>query len=129
MNLEVLLPHRIFATVPDVSRIIVDTGTGSVGLLPHRRDCVAALVPGLLSYASDAEGEVFLAVDEGVLIKTGKDVLVSVRQAIRGTDLAKLRQVVEREFTTLDERERTVRSVVTKMEAGFLLRFEALHNA
>ena len=52
-----------------------------------------------------------MAVDEGVLVKTGPDVLVSVRRAIGGTDLGQLREAVEREFLNLDEREQSVRSV------------------
>jgi F-type H+-transporting ATPase subunit epsilon len=67
---------------------------------------------------------VFVAVDEGVLVKTGQDVLVSVRRALRGADLGRLREAVEREFLTLDERERSVRSVLVKME-GDLIRARA----
>ena len=52
-----------------------------------------------------------MAVDEGVLVKTGPDVLVSVRRAIGGTDLGQLRAAVEKEFLTLDEHEQSVRSV------------------
>jgi F-type H+-transporting ATPase subunit epsilon len=37
------------------------------------------LSPGILIYETEAEGEVYVAVDEGVLVKTGLDVLVSVR--------------------------------------------------
>jgi F-type H+-transporting ATPase subunit epsilon len=62
-------------------------------------------VPGILIYEAEAEGEVYVAVDEGVLVKTGLDVLVSVRNAIGGTDLGQLREAVEREFLNLDERE------------------------
>jgi F-type H+-transporting ATPase subunit epsilon len=90
--------------------------------LPHRLDCVAALAPGILIYENEAEGEVYVAVDEGVLIKTGLDVLVSVRNAIGGTDLAQLREAVEREFLNLNEREQNVRSVMAKMESGFIRR-------
>ena len=53
-----------------------------------------------------------MAVDEGVLVKTGLDVLVSVRNAIGGTDLGELRDSVEREFLDLNEREQGVRSVM-----------------
>src|SRR3990172_386222 len=102
MNLKVLLPFQIFAEKSDISRIVAETRDGSFGLLPHRRDCVAALTPGILIYESDAEGEVFVAVDEGVLVKTGPDVLVSVRRALGGTDLGQLRDAVEREFVTVD---------------------------
>jgi hypothetical protein len=71
MNLKVLLPFRIFAEKTGVSRIVAETREGSFGLLPHRLDCVAALAPGILIYENEAEGEVYVAVDEGVLIKTG----------------------------------------------------------
>jgi F-type H+-transporting ATPase subunit epsilon len=122
MNLEILLPFQILFNKADVSRIVAETGEGSFGLLPHRLDCAAALVPGILVYETESEGEVFLAVDQGVLVKTGQDVLVSVRRALRGTDLAQLREAVEKEFLTLDEHEQAVRSVMTKLETGFLHR-------
>ena len=128
MNLKILLPSRIFAEKTDVSRIVAETGEGSFGLLPHRRDCVAALSPGILIYETEPDGEVFVAVDEGVLVKTGADVLVSVRRAIGGTDLGQLRDSVKREFLTIDERERSVRSSVAKLEAGFLRRVAAFKH-
>ncbi len=46
-----------------------------------------------------------MAVDEGVLVKTGLDVIISVRNAIGGTDLGQLREAVEQEFLNLNERE------------------------
>jgi F-type H+-transporting ATPase subunit epsilon len=122
MNLKVLLPSRIFAEKTGVSRIVAETHEGSFGLLPHRLDCVAALAPGILIYETETEGEVYVAVDEGILVKTGLDVLISVRNAIGGTDLGQLREAVEREFLNLNERERDVRSVMAKMESGFIRR-------
>jgi F-type H+-transporting ATPase subunit epsilon len=126
MNLEVLLPFEIFAAKSGVSRIVAETRTGSLGLLPNRLDCVAALGPGILTYETDGDGEVYLAVDEGVLIKTGANVLVSVRRALGGKDLGQLRESVEKEFVTLNESEQSVRSVMAKLEAGVLRRFATL---
>jgi F-type H+-transporting ATPase subunit epsilon len=128
MNLKVLLPFQIFAEKADVSRIAVETREGSLGLLPHRLDCVAALAPGILTYETTSDGEVFVAVDEGVLVKTGPDVVVSVRRALRGPDLSQLREAVEREFLTLDEREQSVRSVLAKMEGDLIRRMASFHN-
>lgn len=128
MNLKVLLPFRIFAEKTGVSRIVAETHAGSFGILPRRLDCVAALAPGILIYENASEGEVYLAVDEGVLIKTGLDVLVSVRNAIAGTDLGTLRDSVEQEFLNLDEREQSVRSALAKMESGFIRRLAAFHH-
>ena len=128
MNLKILLPFGIFAGKTGVSRIVAETREGSFGLLPRRLDCVAALAPGILIYENEAEGEVYVAVDEGVLVKTGVDVLVSVRNAIGGTDLDKLHEAVEREFLNLDEQEKSVRSVLAKLESGFIRRFAAFHH-
>ena len=128
MNLKVLLPFRVFAEKTGVTRIVAETREGSFGLLPHRLDCVAALVPGILIYQAESGGEVFVAVDEGVLVKTGLDVLVSVRNAIGGTDLGQLHETVEQEFLNLNEREQSVRSVMAKMESDFISRLAEFHR-
>ena len=129
MHLKVLLPFQVFAEKTDVLRIVAETREGSFGLLPHRLDCVAALTPGILTYETTSDVQVFVAVDEGVLVKTGPDVLVSVRNAIAGTDLGQLREAVEREFLHLDEREQSVRSVLAKMEGDLMRRMATFHNA
>ncbi|MEJ2325284.1 MAG: F0F1 ATP synthase subunit epsilon [Chromatiaceae bacterium] len=128
MNLKILLPFQIFAEKTGVSRIVAETYEGAFGLLPHRLDCVAAVSPGILIYETEAEGEVYVAVDEGVLVKIGQDVLVSVRRAFSGTDLRHLRDAVEQEFLTLDEQEQSVRSVLAKMESGLIRRMAAFHH-
>ena len=128
MNLKILLPFQIFAEKTGVARLVAETREGSFGLLPHRLDCVAALVPGILTYETGSEGEVFVAVDEGVLVKTGPDVLVSVRRAIGGTDLGQLHDAVEQQFLTLDKQEQSVRSVLTRMESDVIRRLVEVHH-
>jgi F-type H+-transporting ATPase subunit epsilon len=73
--------------------------------LPHRLDCTAALAPGILSYETEADGEVYLA-----------------------TDLDKLHEAVKREFLDVDQQEKNVRSVLAKMESGFIRRFMELQH-
>ena len=128
MNLEVLLPFKVFAEKTGVSRIIAETSEGAFGLLPNRLDCVAALVPGILVFETEGDGEVCIAIDEGILVKAGTDVRVSVRNAIGGTDLGQLRAAVEQEFANLDEQEKSVRSVLAKLESGFIRRFAGFHS-
>lgn len=129
MKLKVLLPFQVFAEKVSVLRIVAETREGSFGLLPHRLDCVAELVPGILTYETEAEGEVHVAVDAGVLVKTGLEVVVSVRNAIGGTRLEELREAVEQEFLTLDEHEQSVRLAMARMETGFIRRLAELHHA
>jgi F-type H+-transporting ATPase subunit epsilon len=128
MNLTILLPFGIFARLDDVSRIIVETLEGAFGLLPHRLDCAAALVPGILSYTTNADDTTYLAVDEGALIKSGDCVFVSVRRAIAGSNLNDLHEAVVREYRTLNAQEREMRSVIAKMESGFIGRLAQLRH-
>ncbi|MGA2289673.1 F0F1 ATP synthase subunit epsilon [Bradyrhizobium sp.] len=129
MRLKVLLPFQVFTERTGVFRIVAETREGSFGLLAHRLDCVAALAPGILIYETKAEGEAYVAVDEGVLVKTGLEVLVSVRNAIAGANLGHLRETVQRQFLDLDAKERSVRSVLAKMEGDLMRRMAAFHNA
>jgi F-type H+-transporting ATPase subunit epsilon len=128
MNLSILLPFEVFAEKIGVSSIVVDTSAGSMGLLPHRLDCVAAIVPGILTYESDGTALTYVAVDEGVMVKAGDDVRVSVRHAISGTDLSQLHEAVKREFLMIDEQERSVRAAVARMEGGFVRRVAEIHH-
>ena len=128
MNLKILLPFEVFAEKTGVSRIVAETRDGSFGLWPHRRECVAALEPGILTYETMQDGSVYVAVDEGVLVKVGADVFVSVRHAVGGTDLSQLHEAVKREFLKLDESERNMREAINRMEGGFVRRFTEFHH-
>lgn len=119
MQLKILLPSAVFLRSDDVDRIVAETHVGSFGILPHRRDCVAALAPGIFTYQQKNGPPVYLAVDEGVLVKVGAKVLVSVRRAVQGTDLGHLHDAVKRQFLTLNDQQRQVREALLKMESTF----------
>jgi F-type H+-transporting ATPase subunit epsilon len=128
MNLKILLPFQVFADLRDVSNVVAETTAGSVGFMPHRLDCVAALVPGILYYQSAADGDVYLGVDEGVLVKTGQDLLVSVRNALAGADLGRLRQAVDKDFLRLDAQEKEQRASAAKMEGQLARQLSIFEN-
>jgi F-type H+-transporting ATPase subunit epsilon len=120
MQLKILLPYRIFACVEGVTQVVVMTPAGSFGLLPQRLDCATVLSPGLLSYSTATGGEAHLAVDAGVLVKTGSDILVCVRHAIAGADLGGLRPAVAQEFLNLSEQEKSTRTTLAQLESGLI---------
>ncbi len=122
------MPFRVFTEKTDVVRMVIDTPEGLFGILPHRLDCVFCLVPGIMVYQTEVEGEAYLAVNEGFLIKTGPTVLVSVRNAVGGMPLDGLREAVDKEFLKLDEQEKNMRLVLTKLEGGFIRRFMEFHH-
>jgi len=128
MKLKVLLPFQVFTEKANVLRIVAETLAGSIVFLPNRLDCVASLPAGILVIETEDQGETYVAIDEGVLVKAGHEVLVSVRNAIGGAELGKLREAVEQDFLTLDEHEETVRAVLARIESGFIRRLADFHH-
>lgn len=127
MNLKVLLPAEVLID-QEVTRIVAEAEDGSFCLLPRHIDFTAALQPGLFLFETTESEEVYLAVDEGVLVKFGRQVLVSTRNAIRGPKLGRLRSAVEEKFKKLDERQKQARTAAVKIEAGFVRRFLELQE-
>jgi F-type H+-transporting ATPase subunit epsilon len=122
-----MLPTKILVD-EEVTKIIAEAENGSFCLLPHHIDWVSALVPGLLSFVSVEGQERFLAVDEGILVKCGTQVLVSTRQAVLGDNLGTLRETVASQFRVLDEREKLARSALAKLEASVIRHFIELEE-
>jgi F-type H+-transporting ATPase subunit epsilon len=118
----VLLPTGVLVD-QEVTKVTAEAENGSFCLLPRHIDFLAALAPGLLSFETETGGEEFLAIDEGILVKCGADVMISTRNAVRGVPLGQLREAVEKRFRVLDEREQQARSVLAKLEADLVVRF------
>jgi F-type H+-transporting ATPase subunit epsilon len=110
----------------EVSKVTAEAENGSFTLLPLHIDFVAALVPGLLSFERSEGGEEFLAVDEGILVKCGPDVLVSTRNAVLGPDLGNLKRAIEEQFRILDARQTMARSAIARLESDLVRRFMEL---
>lgn len=127
MRIRVMLPTEILVDEA-VSKIIAEAENGSFCLLPRHTDFVAALVPGLLSYVTEAGEERFLAVAEGTLVKCAADVLVSTRNAVLGTDLAQLKSAIQARERVEDEHEFIARSALARLEAGVIRRFIELEE-
>jgi F-type H+-transporting ATPase subunit epsilon len=129
VQLRIIVPSGVFASIANVERIVVMTQTGSFGLLPHRMDCAAVVPPGLFAYSTSATDEVHLAVDAGMLIKTGADVVLCVRRAIAGADLGRLRQAVQQELKQLSDQESSNLKTLAHLESGLVREFVKLQRA
>ncbi len=125
MNLKILLPSRVFCGESHVDRLVVQTSAGSFGLLMHRADCVAAIVPGILVYQVKDQNEVFVALDQGVLTKAAADVFISVRNAIAGSNLDELKKQVEDNFLKLSDEQQTIHTAMVRMETRLIAQLVA----
>lgn len=127
MRLKVLAPSGIMLE-EEVSKVLTEGEEGAFTLLPRHIDYATTLVPGILTYVTAEERQGFVAVDEGVLVKRGREVLVSTRNAVLGDDLESLRQAVDEQFRALDEEEKRARTALAKLEASFVRRYMDLRE-
>ena len=127
MRLKLLLPTEILLDIP-VTKVIAEAENGSFCLEPRHIDFVSALVPGLLSYVTPEGAEQFVGVDEGILVKCGREVRVSTREAVLGDEPKALNAAILKRISELDEHERNARSVLARLEAGVAKQFLGLHK-
>jgi F-type H+-transporting ATPase subunit epsilon len=129
MKLTVWLPHeKLFEE--EVDRIKAEAENGWFGMLPKHVDFVTALVPGVMTFETADNVEHFLAVDHGILVKCGRSVSISTRNAVRGSNLEQLKDDVEVQFRARDERDRAMHAYELKLEADLVRHLlEAERNA
>lgn len=127
MQLKVILPSEVLLDEA-VSKIIAEAENGSFCLEPRHVDFVTALVPGLLTYVTTEGREMFVGIDEGVLVKCGPEVCVSTREAVVGADPAVLRLSMVNRCGDLDGHERCARTVLARLESGVAKRFLELQR-
>jgi F-type H+-transporting ATPase subunit epsilon len=125
MKLKVLLPSEVLMD-EEVIKVVAEAENGSFCLLPRHVEFLAALIPGLLTYVTPQGVEQFLAVDGGILVKCGPQVLISTRNAVQGPELGSLERTVEERFLVLEDREKKARSAFSKLEVSFIRRFMEL---
>ncbi|HEQ97740.1 MAG TPA: F0F1 ATP synthase subunit epsilon [candidate division Zixibacteria bacterium] len=121
MRLKISVPHEIILD-EDVEQITAEGEEGSFGILPSHIDYVSSLRAGILSYVIDDQEE-FLAIDEGILVKRGSQVMISTYKAIKDRPLGELQKAIDEEITVLSEHERKARSSLAMLEGGIIRKF------
>lgn len=118
MRVKVIVPSGVLAE-QQAAKLVAEARDGSFCLLPRHVDFVAALAPGILTLTAADGEETFFAVDEGVLVKHGLEVLVSSFDALQGK-LGELQQAVFAQFRERDEQERNARMALDRLEASLV---------
>lgn len=125
MRLRILLPEEILLDV-ETGKITAEAKKRRLWLAPTPCDFVTALAPGILTFVGADGREEFVAVDEGILLKRGKQVQVSTRNAVIGQELGELKRLIAERFRNLSEYERKSRDALYKLEADLIRRFMEL---
>ena len=127
MRLRILLPTRILLD-EEIEALVAEGPGGEFGILPRHQDIVACLLPGILVHRTSG-AERFVAVDGGVLVKTGDLVEVSTRDAAAGEDPARLRRILRERFAAADAEEEAARAAMDKLEVATLRRLLEFQRA
>ena len=120
MHISVYVPDRIVLDESGVVSIVAESTHGFFGILPHRLDCLAILVPGILYLKQTDREERYLAIDDGILVKTRLDVTVSVRHAIIGRRLENMQEQVMQMIKQRSEYDQNVRQALARIEDDFI---------
>lgn len=118
MMVKVILPSGVLLEQEFV-KVVAEAQNGSFCLLPRHVDFAAALVPSILALTPRNGEETYLAVDGGLLVKRGVEVLISTGNAVRGR-LGELRHAVREQFRELDDREQQARQALDHLEASLI---------
>ena len=127
MRMRILTPIEVVID-ERVLKIVAVATNGAFGILPRHIDFVAPLPPGVLTYMTEEGKECFVGLDEGTLLKRGKEVRISCLNAISGRDLESLQHHVRQQFHLREEQERTARSALARLEANVVRRFIELER-
>ncbi|MEX2435987.1 MAG: hypothetical protein WD735_04825, partial [Balneolaceae bacterium] len=114
-------PERILVKTT-VDKVIAEGLNGSFCIKPLHIDFVSSLKTGILLYQTD-ENEHYIAVDEGILVKCGDMVMVSVLNGIEGSDLSKLEQAIRNQAHRTEAINKATGIAMKGMEAELLLHF------
>ncbi|MHB8859347.1 MAG: F0F1 ATP synthase subunit epsilon [Thermoleophilia bacterium] len=122
MRLKVMAPAKIVAD-RDASKVVAKSPDGYFCLLPHHVDFVSELIPGILSLEDGDGREESFAIDEGILVKCGDEVLVATRSAYGEIPGRKIDPAEAESRMAPDGEEARCREIVAGMESEFVNRF------
>ncbi|HNR65073.1 MAG TPA: F0F1 ATP synthase subunit epsilon [Atribacterota bacterium] len=122
MNLTILLPEKTYWQ-GKVKKVVGEAKNGSFCLLPAHIDFVTIMVPGIFYTVTEEDQEIYIAINEGVLLKTGREVTLATRNAAKGDSLGSLKKQVEEDFKRINQQDRRANQALQKLEADFVRRF------
>jgi F-type H+-transporting ATPase subunit epsilon len=124
MRVRIVVPGKLLLD-QEVEKITAPGAEGSFQILPRHMDAVWTLQAGILILTAEGE-ERFFAIHQGVLVKEKALVQISSYQVMESTSLEELKESVEKNFRNLDEKEKKLSRILSKLEADTLIRLAEL---
>lgn len=115
MKVEIVEPVKKL-TFEEIIKVRGETEIGWFSFLPRHIDCTVSLLPGIVELEQNGGGTAYVGIDEGIFIKKGDSVRIATGNAVYAKEFENIVTAVEEQFKAFDERDKKLRSVLTKME-------------
>ncbi len=122
------LVHTPLGTVLQVKalKVTFETLSGFYTLLPKHVDFVAAMKSNIVRYTDENGKERFVACHQGIVVKKGDSVTMSVQGAVLSDALANLPQDLANDFKKKEEERKKLNLAMARLEIGLIRGFGKL---
>lgn len=128
MTVRVRTPTRLVIDTGGIRAVKCETNAGRCTIEPRRLDGVVALAPGILTLRGASGTVIEAAIDEGLLVKTGSDVTISVRHMIMAAGKESLRHALNEELMRIRNTESDLRIALSSLETRFMKEFSQVRG-
>ena len=125
MKFVIATPEGILLNT-QINKVTFETATGYYTLLPHHVDFVASLTAGITAYVPENETEKYAACHQGIVVKKGDVVTISVQGAVLGPTLSELQDLIKKEFKQNEEKRKELNTAMARLELGIMRGFRQL---
>lgn len=117
MRLLIATPTSVVIDERGVAAVRAEDESGCFGILDGHAEFLTALSVSVVSWHHGDDQQRFCAVRRGVLsVRNGSEVAIATREAIAGTDLAHLEDVILAHFRETLDAERTARTESLRLQ-------------
>ena len=127
MHLKVQTPTNTVLE-SDIAAVDFEAVDGHFTLLPKHADFVSIVNFGIIAVKLTDGKDLYIASNTGVLSKQGKNVNISVRNAIINEDINVLTGIIESEFKKFNEERKETNTAMARLEIGITRGFMKLNK-
>ncbi len=110
----------------EIQKISLEFLNGYHTFLPKHIDFASVLKPSIATYTLENGEQKYIACHTGIAVKKGKNITLSVRQAILSDTLDELKKTILQEFKKNDEQRKELNTAMARLELGLLRGFNNL---
>jgi F-type H+-transporting ATPase subunit epsilon len=111
-----------------IKKVTFETLNGYHTLLPRHVDFVSALTPSIVRYTDEENSDKFVACHQGIVVKKGSNVTISVQNAVMGNTLDELQQTILVDFKKNEENRKELNLAMVRLETGLMRGFSKLNG-